>query len=77
MIATQLSIEERIRERAYLLWLDEDRPDGRDQDHWEKARRLLEQEETDPSFPKFSPPVLAMGAEPKAKKKRSPKTPKR
>ena len=77
MIATQLSIEERIRQRAYLLWLEEDRPDGRDQDHWEKARQLVEQQEADPSSSTFSHPVVAIGAEPKTKRKRSPKIPRR
>ena len=26
-----------IRETAYLFWLDEGQPEGRDQDHWLKA----------------------------------------
>lgn len=29
--------EARIRETAYLLWLDDGRPDGRDREHWLKA----------------------------------------
>ncbi len=29
--------EQKIRETAYLLWLDEGQPDGRDQEHWLKA----------------------------------------
>lgn len=33
--------EDRIRERAYLLWLDEGQPQGKDAEHWEKARELL------------------------------------
>jgi hypothetical protein len=77
MTETQLSIEERIRGRAYLLWLEEDRPHGRDQDHWEKARRLVEQEETDARSSTFTHPVLATGEEPKTKRKRSPKIPKK
>lgn len=33
--------EDRIRERAYRLWLEEGQPQGRDAEHWEKARELL------------------------------------
>ena len=29
--------EAQIRETAYLIWLDEGQPEGRDQDHWLKA----------------------------------------
>jgi hypothetical protein len=29
--------EAQIRETAYLMWLDEGQPHGRDQDHWLKA----------------------------------------
>jgi hypothetical protein len=38
-------IEERIRERAYQMWIEEGRPHGRDQEHWEKARRLIDREQ--------------------------------
>jgi Protein of unknown function (DUF2934) len=33
--------EERIRRKAYELWLSEGRPEGRDRDHWELARELV------------------------------------
>jgi hypothetical protein len=33
--------EERIRRKAYELWLAEGRPEGRDRDHWELARELI------------------------------------
>lgn len=39
--------EDRIRERAYRLWLEEGQPQGRSTEHWEKARELLALE-TDP-----------------------------
>ena len=41
--AMQVS-EERIRERAYQLWLEEGKPPGREHAHWERARKLLEEE---------------------------------
>ncbi len=33
-------VEQRIRERAYAIWLEEGCPDGRDREHW-----LLAEEE--------------------------------
>ncbi|MBV8184446.1 MAG: DUF2934 domain-containing protein [Hyphomicrobiales bacterium] len=33
--------EERIRRKAYELWLAEGKPEGRDLDHWELARELI------------------------------------
>jgi hypothetical protein len=37
--------EQRIRERAYFLWIEEGKPEGRDKEHWEAARAALEEEE--------------------------------
>lgn len=34
-------IEQRIRERAYRIWEEEGRPQGRDLEHWEQARFLV------------------------------------
>ena len=36
--------EEAIRERAHAIWLSEGMPEGREVDHWMRARRELEQE---------------------------------
>lgn len=33
--------EDRIRELAYRLWLEDGQPRGRSGEHWEKARELL------------------------------------
>jgi hypothetical protein len=33
--------EERIRAKAYQIWLDEGCPNGRDEAHWEMARELV------------------------------------
>ena len=33
--------EDRIRERAYRLWIEEGRPEGKESEHWERARELL------------------------------------
>lgn len=38
-------LDGRIRERAYQLWLEQGRPDGREQEHWEEAARLVRSED--------------------------------
>ena len=52
--------EAQIRETAYLLWLDEGQPEGRDQEHWLKAIDALT-----PATPKKKPARKA-AAKPKA-----------
>jgi hypothetical protein len=37
--------EETIRTRAHLIWEREGRPEGRQAEHWEQARRELENED--------------------------------
>ena len=37
--------DDQIRERAYLIWVNEGRPHGRELDHWLRAKRELEQEQ--------------------------------
>jgi hypothetical protein len=39
------SREERIRQRAHELWEQEGRPEGRAQDHWERAAQDLDRED--------------------------------
>ena len=34
--------DDQIRERAYLIWVDEGRPNGREVDHWLHAKWELE-----------------------------------
>jgi hypothetical protein len=46
--------EDLIRERAYRLWLDEGQPQGKEAEHWEKARELLALE-SDPEEGKEEP----------------------
>lgn len=55
--------EQRIRERAYQIWLDEGQPDGRDKDHWEQAKTEInaqsgESESGDGEVPQGEPPPL-------------------
>ena len=37
--------ERRIRDRAYRIWIDEGQPDGKDLDHWLRAKREIEEED--------------------------------
>jgi hypothetical protein len=41
--------EQKIRERAYLIWLSEGEPEGRDKEHWEMARIEIQGETGTPS----------------------------
>lgn len=36
--------ENEIRRRAYMIWLDEGRPDGRAEDHWHQAVAEIREE---------------------------------
>ena len=52
----------RIRERAYQLWEDEGRPEGRMYEHWGEAERQIAQEDatiTAPAQPDEVPPASA------------------
>ena len=38
-------LEWRIRDRAYRLWEEEGRPEGREMEHWQMARELIAQQD--------------------------------
>lgn len=65
--------EAKIRETAYLMWLDEGQPQGRDAEHWRKAINA-------PSAPvakkprkaAAKPAAKAKAAKPKAKAAKKP-----
>jgi len=38
----QDNLEQRIRAQAHRLWEEEGRPEGRAEEHWHAARRLVE-----------------------------------
>jgi hypothetical protein len=59
----QDNLEHLIRARAHQLWEQEGRPDGRAEDHWFAARKLVEIEGAK------QPPAKAAAARPKARKK--------
>ncbi|HTJ93584.1 MAG TPA: DUF2934 domain-containing protein [Pararobbsia sp.] len=39
------TLEHRIRERAYRLWEQDGRPDGKAEEYWSQARHLIEAED--------------------------------
>jgi hypothetical protein len=36
------SKNQRVHEQAYLIWLEEGRPEGRDKEHWERAEQVVD-----------------------------------
>ena len=42
--ARHVPTEAEVRDRAHAIWLAEGMPEGREVDHWMRARRELEQE---------------------------------
>jgi hypothetical protein len=41
-MADDQELEQRIRERAFEIWIEEGQPYGKDKEHWEKARQEIE-----------------------------------
>lgn len=50
--------ENRVRERAYLLWESDGKPHGRDVEYWERARQLIGTEDSASSLPMPNPAGL-------------------
>lgn len=36
------NLEQRIRERAFQLWIEQGQPEGKENEHWEQARTEIE-----------------------------------
>ena len=78
--------EQRIRERAHAMWLDEGQPAGEHERHWEAACREIDAQvaastDTDPApaapqAPKPKRAPRAKAASDAAPVKRKPRTPK-
>jgi hypothetical protein len=49
--------EERIRAKAHELWVEEGRPEGREDVHWERARTLVAIEEDRTTLKPVAPPI--------------------
>jgi len=41
-----LEKQRRIEQRAYALWLEEGQLDGKDEEHWHRAKQEIEAEES-------------------------------
>jgi nicotinic acid mononucleotide adenylyltransferase len=75
-----------IAATAYLIWLDEGQPDGRDQDHWQRARLALAAETVTKRAKKAAPKADApkikatpnsTAATPRVKSPAKPRTPRK
>jgi hypothetical protein len=55
-----VDVEQRIRDRAYAIWLDEGCPEGRDAEHWFQAERAILTETA--AIPDRSPVVAVVKA---------------
>ncbi len=45
-----MATEEQLKELAYRLWEEDGRPEGRDQEHYFRARKILEDKEAAPAM---------------------------
>lgn len=53
--------EEQIRYRAYLMWLGEGKPEGRDKEHWKEAEAIVDRIPNIVPDQEVPAPVLAPG----------------
>ena len=52
-------LEQRIRERAYKIWEDAGRPEGRQLEHWELAKFAIAEQDALPTMTMKAPPLAA------------------
>jgi len=52
--STKAKLEQRIRERAYRIWLEEGQPEGRANEHWRLAEFAVAKQDGLPSNPSMS-----------------------
>ena len=50
-------LERRIRERAYKIWEDEGRPEGRHEEHWNLAKLAIAERDALPTMRSKVPPA--------------------
>jgi Protein of unknown function (DUF2934) len=48
-------VEQRIRERAFEIWIEEGQPDGKDKEHWERAEAEIIEQKTPEEQPAPEP----------------------
>lgn len=59
-------VEQRIRERAYSIWLERGCPEGCDQDHWLEAEQAL-RSKSEPQADVVAEPAAVAAAKPARK----------
>jgi hypothetical protein len=52
-------LEQRIRERAYKIWEDAGRPEGRQLEHWELAKFAIAEQDALPTMTVKAPSLAA------------------
>ena len=75
---TQTVTETQVREAAYYLWLEDGRPEGRDEEHWLRAVDALNQPQpkAKPKPKRKAAAKTAVKAAPKAKTTKKARAPK-
>jgi len=66
-----MATEEQIRALAYTIWEQEGCPEGKSEEHYYRAKQILEEQEATSSV-KFEPPPPVINLPPSPKKGRSP-----
>ena len=57
IMASEEEVEQRIRERAFQIWISEGQPEGRHKEHWELAKfAIAEQDGLATALAPVSPP---------------------
>jgi len=70
--------EDQIKELAHALWEEEGRPEGKDVEHYFRAKQILEEKEKavvielspSPPIPQLSPPQTVTGKVPLSKRQK-------
>ena len=63
MNEADFATEERIRAKAYQIWLEEGCPNGRDEVHWEMARQLVAIEDVEAAVLTLQERIATLEAE--------------
>jgi Protein of unknown function (DUF2934) len=73
----QADRQDRIRERAYQIWLAEGRIEGRHDEHWQRAEREIAEEEAGARPGRVRSAGSKAAATPKAPRRRRAAAPKK
>ena len=66
-----MATEEQIRALAHTIWEQEGRPEGKSEEHYYRAKQILEDQEATSSV-KFEPPPSVINLPPPTKRGKSP-----